>query len=153
MYSRTCRRSQNEASAWGVVGIIGTSIFVTNGIITNGIEILAFINLELISKQQEFFWLLFRLTRVLFTAEVVTWSFLIFGFSIAGWISKTLPKWLALLGLLNTVFGILAGVFIVSVISDGKFAVLMTAAEFTGLIWFAATAVLMIVRGADGIKN
>jgi hypothetical protein len=49
----------------GCGGLLGTSIFVANGVITNGIEMLAFLNTDLLSKQQELFWLLFRLTRVL----------------------------------------------------------------------------------------
>lgn len=50
---------------------------MTNGVITNGIETFAFLNTDLLSQQQNLFWLLFELTRVLFTAEVVTWSRLV----------------------------------------------------------------------------
>jgi hypothetical protein len=99
LFSRTCRTRATSATGWGVVGLLGAAIFVTNGVITNGIEMLAFLDPSPFSQQQDFFWLLFRLTRVLFTAEVVTWSILILGFSIAGWRSATLPKWLAVLGL------------------------------------------------------
>ena len=127
--------------------MLGTAIFVTNGVITNGIEILAFLNIDLLSKQQELFWLLFRLTRVLFTAEVVTWSFVILGFSIAGWRSTTIPKWLAALGLLNVAAGMLSGGFIVSIITDGWATILMQVATLTGLVWFACVGVYMLIRG------
>ena len=147
LFSRTCCTRTAQTTGWGVVGLLGTSIFVTNGVITNGIETLAFLNINLLSQQQELFWLLFRLTRVLFTAEIVTWSIVILGFSIAGWRSTTLPKWLAALGLLNVAAGMLSGGFIVSVLTDGWATILMDVAALTGLAWFACVGVYMLMRG------
>lgn len=74
LFSRTCRTHAASGDSWGVVGLLGAAIFVANGVVTNGIEILAFLDTPLIAQQQDLFWLLFRLTRILFTAEVVTWS-------------------------------------------------------------------------------
>ncbi len=147
LFSRTCCTRTAQTTGWGVVGLLGTAIFVTNGVIANGIEILAFLNIDLLSKQQELFWLLFRLTRVLFTAEVVTWSFVILGFSIAGWRSSTIPKWLVALGLLNVAAGMLSGGFIVSVITHGWATIFMQVAALTGLVWFACVGVYMLIRG------
>ena len=127
--------------------MLGAAVFVTNGVITNGIEILAFLNIDLLSQQQELFWLLFELTRVLFTAEVVTWSFLILGFSVAGWRSATIPKWLVALGLLNVAAGMLTGGFIASVVTDGWAMLLADVAALTGLAWFACVGIYMLVRG------
>jgi hypothetical protein len=149
LFSRTCCTRPAQTTGWGVVGLLGTAIFVTNGIITNGIEILAFLNIDLLSQQQELFWLLFRLTRVLFTAEVVTWSFVILGFSIAGWRSTTIPKWLVALGLVSVVAGMLSGGFIVSVVTDGWALIVADVAALTGLAWFACVGVYMVVRGAS----
>jgi hypothetical protein len=147
LFSRTCCTGTVQTTGWGVVGLLGAAIFVTNGVITNGIEMLAFLNSDLLSNNQELFWLLFRLTRVLFTAEVVTWSFLILGFSIAGWRSTTIPMWLTLLGLSNVAAGMLSGVFIVSVVTDGWATILIDVAALTGLSWFACTGVYMLIRG------
>jgi hypothetical protein len=147
LFSRTCCTRPAQTTGWGVVGLLGTSIFVASGVITNGIEMLAFLNTDLLAEQQELFWLLFRLTRVLFTAEVVTWSFVIFGFSVAGWRSNTIPKWLTALGLLNAASGMLSGAFIVSVVSDGWATILMDVAALTGLVWFAGAGVYMLIRG------
>lgn len=147
LFSRTCCTRTAQTTGWGVVGLLGTAIFVTNGIITNGIETLAFLNIDFLSQQQELFWLLFRLTRVLFTAEVVTWSFVILGFSIAGWRSTTIPRWLAALGLLNVVAGMLSGCFIVSILTEGWATILIDVATLTGLAWFAFVGVYMLMRG------
>lgn len=147
LFSRTCCTRTAQTTGWGVVGLLGAAIFVTNGIITNGIEILAFANIEPFSQQQDHFWLLFWLTRVLFTAEVVTWSFLILGFSIAGWRSATIPRWLVVLGLLNVVAGMLSGCFIVSILTDGRASVFIDVAALTGMAWFALVSVYMLIRG------
>lgn len=149
LFSRTCCTRTAHTTGWGVVGLLGTAIFVTNGVVTNGIEMLAFLNTDLLSQQQELFWLLFRLTRVLFTAEVVIWSILILGFSIAGWRSVSLPKWLAGLGLINVAAGALTGVFIASVVTGGWATMLEEIAALTGLVWFASAGVYMVIRGAS----
>lgn len=149
LFSRTCCTRTIQPTGWGVVGLLGTALFVTNGVITNGIEILAFLDIDLLARQQELFWLLFRLTRVLFTAEVVTWSILILGFSIAGWLSATIPKWLGVLGLLNVVAGMLTGVFIVSIVTAGWATIFADVAALTGLAWFACSGVYMLIRGAS----
>lgn len=148
LFARTCCTRSTQTTGWGVVGLLGAAIFVTNGIITNGIEILAFLNIDLLSKNQDLFWLLYQLTRVLFTAEVVTWSFLILGFSIAGWRSSTLPGWIVGLGLLNVVAGALTGVFIVPIINNGWPSIFIEVASLSGLIWFMCVGVYMMMRGS-----
>ena len=149
LFTRTCCTRPGQTTGWGVVGLLGAAIFVTNGVITNGIEMLAFLNIDLLSNNPELFWLLFRLTRVLFTAEVVTWSFLILGFSIAGWRSMTMPMWLTVLGLINVAAGMLSGVFIVSIVTDGWATIFIEVASLTGLAWFACVGVYMLIRGAS----
>ncbi len=147
LFSRTCCTRTGSTTGWGVVGLLGTAMFVTNGMITNGVETLAFLNISLLSEQQGLFWLLFRLTRVLFTAEIVTWSILILGFSVAGWRSATIPRWLAAFGLLNVFAGLLSGCFIVSILTEGWATIFIDVASLTGLVWFACAGVYMLMRG------
>jgi hypothetical protein len=147
LFSRTCCTRAVHTTGWGVLGLLGAAVFVTNGIITNGIEILAFHNDALVAQNQEGFWLLFRLTRVLFTAEIVTWSILILGFSVAGWRSGTLPRWLAAIGLLQVVAGMLTGVFVVSILSDGLATVIVEVASIAGLVWFLCAGVYLLIQG------
>ncbi len=147
LFSRTCCVRETPTVGWGVVGLLGTAMFVTNGVITNGIETLAFLNTDLLSQQQDLFWLLFELTRVLFTAEVVTWSIVILGFSIAGWRSATIPKWIAVLGFVNVAAGMLFGVFLVSALTDGWASILLEVASLTGLLWFVSVGAYMLLRG------
>jgi hypothetical protein len=147
LFSRTCSSRTSGAVGWGIVGLLGAAIWVTNAVVTNGIETLAFLNTDLLSQQQDLFWLLFELTRVLFTAEVVTWSFVILGFGIAGWRSATIPKWITALGLANVVAGMLFGVFLVSALTDGWATICLDVASITGLLWFLIVGAYMLVRG------
>lgn len=149
LFLRTCRTNTSSATGWGVVGLIGATLHVAIGIIANGIETLAFMDFSRLSEQRELFWLLFYLTRVLFTAEIVAWALVIIGFSVAGWASSTIPKWLVALGLLSGTAGILSGVFIVSILTDGWAVPLVDIAALTGLAWFACTGVYLALRGAS----
>ena len=147
LYTRTGFGQSAPATGWSVVGLLGTAVFVANGIITNGIEMLAFLKTDSVSKEPNLFWLLFELTRGLFTAEIVTWSIVILGFSVAGWQSTTLPRWITLLGLVNVAAGMLSGVFIVSILNDGWSTVFLEVASLTGLAWFAVVGIYLLIRG------
>lgn len=48
LFSRTCCTRTAQTKGWGVVGLLGAAVFVTNGIVTNAIEILAFMNTDLV---------------------------------------------------------------------------------------------------------
>ena len=127
--------------------MLGIAAWVTNLIVTNGIEMLAFLDHEDVSQHPDLFWLLFRLTRVLFAAEVVTWSIAILGFSIAGLRSATIPKWLVALGLLQATAGMLVGGFIVSIVNEGWATIFIEVAAISGMIWFVGVGVHMVMRG------
>ena len=117
--------------------------------ITNAIEILAFFDFNRLSEQEELFWLLFNLTRVLFTAEIVAWSILILGFSMAGWYSATIPKWLFALGLLSALFCFLSTIFIVNILNGGWASILGEVGSLTGLLWFVCIGFYMLRNTAN----
>lgn len=94
LFVKTSYQRESTSMGWGVVGLLGTAIGITNGIMTNGLETLSYLNIDLFNQNQELFWLLRNVTRTLFTAEFVAWAVVIFGFSMAGWRSSTMPKWM-----------------------------------------------------------
>jgi hypothetical protein len=150
LFLRTCRPLSARSTGWGVLGLLGAALHVTNGIVTNGIEILAFMDFHQLSEDPKLFWLVFYLTRILFTGEIVAWGLLIGGFSAAGWHSSTLPRWLTILGILSAIGALACGVFIVSILSDGSAAgVLVEIASIGCLAWFLITGVLMVLQGAS----
>ena len=127
--------------------MLGSAIHVTNAVIANGVEVFAFYDFSKLSEEASLFWLLFYLVRVLFTAEIVAWGLTIFGFSMAGWQSLTLPLWIIWLGLICAIACIFSSVFVVSVLQGGWASVFMSVASLTGLAWFAAVGLLMLLRG------
>jgi hypothetical protein len=147
LFARTCRTRPASEMGWGAVGLLGAAVFVTNGIVTNGIEMLAFLNTPPVNQNRDLFFALFGLTRVLFTAEVVTWSMLILGFSVAGWRSATLPRWMSALGFVQVVAGMIAGVTISSALSESGVVIPLEVASAAGLVWFLCVGVYLLARG------
>ena len=55
VYARTCPKRSGLEASWGIVGLLGTAIHVTNALIANGIEILAFYDFTRLSEQASLF--------------------------------------------------------------------------------------------------
>jgi hypothetical protein len=149
VFVRTCCLRTSSATGWGVVGLLGSAMQVINAFITNAIETFLLLDADLLAEEPKRFEVLFQLTRFLFTAEIATWAVFILGFSLAGWISRTLPRWIAALGCLSATAGLLSGAFVVSVFMDGPAVVLIDVAALSGLAWFACTAVYLLARGSS----
>ena len=92
------RRGPGTARGWGVVGLLGTAMLATSLMITNGLETLGYLGLDLLRQNQELFWLLRHVTRTLFTTELTSWVLVFLGFSVAGWRSAAMPRWISILG-------------------------------------------------------
>lgn len=139
-------KASPTALGWGIVGLLGTALMTTNLLITNGIEILTFGDFKNLSEQSNLFWLLFKLTRVLFTAEIISWAILIFGFSVAGKLTSTMPKWIIVLGWITAVLCLISAVFITSIMVDGWATLLIDIASMCGLVWFVCVGGHMLMR-------
>jgi hypothetical protein len=147
VFARTSRGRGVLDGGWGVVGLLGTAIHVTNAMVANGIEVLAFYDFARLSEDPNLFWLLFYVVRVLFTAEIVAWGLVIFGFSMAGYKSSRIPRWISALGFLSAAACMISGVFIVSVLTEGWATTVMDVAGLSGLAWFASVGVFLLLRG------
>ncbi len=148
LYARTSPLRGSSLNCWGIVGLLGSTMLLANAMITNGIETLAFLDFERLSEQPALFWLLFHVTRTLWTAEIVAWGIIIGGFSIAGLHSGTLPKWLAWFGVLSALACVLSSVCVVSILHDGWAVPLIDVGALTGLAWFFCVSGVMVVKGA-----
>jgi hypothetical protein len=132
---------------WPIVGLIGACLHLASLMITNGIETVAYLDVELSSDKPELFWLLFQLTDVLFTAEVTAGAIVMLGFSMAGLNSKMLPKWIVAIGLLGALASLVSGALIVSVVQSGWASNVHAVAGFLGLIWFGSCGVYLLIKG------
>jgi hypothetical protein len=147
LFARTCCSRASRPVGWGVIGLLGATMWLANLLITNGIETFVFLDPEIVSANADVFWAFFNATRVLFTAEIVAWAVLIGGFCAAGWLSATLPKWLSAFGVVPAVLGVLSGVFVVSILEDGWATWLIDVGSLCGLAWFFCAGVYLLLRG------
>lgn len=147
LYARTVRASRKSDGGWGFVGLLGATMWLANLLITNGIEIFAFTDLEKLSNRVELFYLTFHLTRVLFTAEIIAWAVVIFGFSMSGWRTAMLPRWLVLVGMPIALAGLVANIFISSIMRGSSVAVILDIGALGGLLWFISVSVYLAMRG------
>lgn len=136
LFIRTREKASTTSLGWGIVGLMGCILMMSNLMIANGIETLAFLNYNGLSEQEESFWLLFYVSRVLFTAEMIAWSILIFGFSMAGMYSNTIPKGLVILGTVSAVACLTSSLFVVNIMNGGWAEIIIEVASLTGLLWF-----------------
>lgn len=153
LFMKTCRAGDPRSIGWGLVGLLGAALHIANGIITNGIEVLAFMDFRQLSEDPKLFRLLFQLTRILFTGEIVAWGLVIGGFSVAGWQSATLPRWLSILGFLGAIGSLACGIFIVSIMSDGRATPLVQFVPLACLAWFLITGALLACKGAGEVQH
>ena len=152
LFIKTKMKRNINSMGWGIVGLMGCALMMGNLLLANGIEILAFSNYNGVSDEPETFWMLFYLSRVLFTGEIIAWAILILGFSMSGLYSKTIPKWIIILGLLSSFFCILSMVFIVNILKGGSAGILIEIGSLTGLLWFIIIGVNMLLLKKSKIK-
>ena len=136
------------SGGWEYVGLLGGSLLLANLFITNGIETFTFLDFQLQSEQPALFWLVFQMTRVLFTAEIAAWAILLFGFSMAGWLSATMPRLICALGVFAAVLDLLSGAFVGAMMTTGGWVEFVFGiAATSSLLWFVCFGGWMLWRG------
>jgi len=147
LYLRTNRQRAFPGDGWGLIGLVGATLWIANLTITNGIEMFAFLDFRYMSDKPDLSWMVFYMTRILFSAEMIAWVVVTFGFSMSGLRSKTLPPWIGYAGLLLSAVGFASSVTIVNVLRGGWASALATVAAFGIILWFVCSNVYMLVRG------
>ena len=147
LFIKIYRNSKTSSYGWEILALLGTAIAVTSGMMTNGIETLSYLNIDLLKRNQDLFWLLRSITGTLFTAEFVPWSLVILGFSVAGFQSSALPKWLVIPGFLIAASGILVGLFISNILTGGWASIFLTITSIGIMAWNLCAGILMILDG------
>jgi hypothetical protein len=111
--------------------------------IANGLRNLIFF---CVSEQRDVFLALWAVTHVLFSAAPVGTAAMVTGFSLAGWRSGALPTWLVALGFIFAAATIISCVGIVSAMTGGWAAKVMSMFIPLSLVWLLSTSVLMVRR-------
>lgn len=144
LYLKTGTDGAKSENGWRLIGLLGATMWLANLMITNGIEMFAFLDYESMDSNPALFWMIFDMTRVLFGAEIIAWTLVAFGFSMAGKRSRKFPAWLSYVGILMAVGGFIASITIVNVLKDGWTSYILLVAAFGIIFWFASASVNMI---------
>lgn len=147
LYLRTSRKRAVLGEGWGLIGLLGAALWIANLTVTNGIEMFAFVDFQSMSNEPDLFWLAFHMTRVLFSAEMIAWVIVTFGFSMSGLRLKTLPPWIAYAGLLLSTVGFASSITIVNVLRGGWTSALATVTAFGIILWFISASAYLVVKG------
>lgn len=140
-------RTRGGGVGWGIFGLLGTGLHVANLTLANGIEMFAFRDYALLDSDPARFWSLFHLVRTLFAAEIVAWGMTIFGFSMAGWRARRLPRWLSGLGFAAAPICLVAAVLAPPILAGSDAGIVLDLGSLAGLLWFASAGVVLIFRG------
>jgi len=82
--------------------------------------------------------------------EIVAWAILIFGFSVAGWKSRTIPRALGVLGFFAAAFGLAAGSLAGAAMTTGGWpGIAFEVAALSSLAWFVSVGIWMLMRGSS----
>lgn len=129
---------------WAKVGLLGVVWMCSVGAVANSAEIIAAWRIETLTAQPQLLTGLWSISIVLFTSAMVPWATAILSFSIAGRLSGVVPLWIAGLGLVMAILGIMTGVGIVSVITGGWAEIPAFLAFIFVNLWVIAISVLML---------
>ena len=130
--------------SWAKVGLLGFVWMCSMGAVANSAEIIAAWRIETLEAQPQLLTGLWSISIVLFTSAMVPWATVILSFSIAGRLSGVVPVWIAGLGLVMAILGLMTGVGIVSAVTGGWAEIPSFLAFVLVNIWVLAVSVLMI---------
>jgi hypothetical protein len=119
LYTLIARTADNAAKAWTIMSLVATAAVMAVGTVNNGVETAAFINLSVFAEHPELRKLLWSLSGVVFEAVRLVWAAINTGFSVGGWLSGALPRWLCIVGLLSAVSCLVTAVGIAPLLAGG----------------------------------
>lgn len=136
------------SGGWEILGLVGGMLHLFTLFIANSIETFLFLGFEFIAKSPELFWSFFYVARVLFNAEILAWAIAILGFSLAGWFSGGLPRWISIVGFVAAPLGLISGVLVAtSMLGSSWLVPVDTLAAPFSLFWFLSSGAWLLWRG------
>jgi hypothetical protein len=119
LYTLIARTAETAAKAWATMALVATAAVMAVGTVNNGVETAAFIDLSVFAEHPELRRLLWSLSGVVFAAVRLEWAAINTGFSVGGWLSGALPRWLCIVGLLSAVSSLVSAVGIAPLLAGG----------------------------------
>ena len=120
LYSLIAHTADSAAKSWARMGVVASAALMALGTVNNLIQTAAFLELSIFSEHPELRTLLWSLSGVGFggASRLVLGAFCA-GFSIAGWQSGALPRWLCIVGLLSALSSLVTAVAIAALLAGG----------------------------------
>jgi hypothetical protein len=119
LYTLIARTAETAAKAWATMALVASAAVMAVGTVNNGVETAAFVNLSVFAEHPELRRLLWSLSAVVFAAVRLVWAAINTGFSVGGWLSGALPRWLCIVGLLSAVSSLVSAVGIAPLLAGG----------------------------------
>lgn len=148
LYTLIARTADPGAKAWGILALVASAAVLAVGTVNNGVATAAFVDLPVFAEHPELRLLLWDLSYVVFMAARLEWAGITTGFSIAGWQSGALPRWLCFVGLIAGFTALVTVVAIVQRIEGGWPGVFATANMPAQLVFYIGVCVQMLRRAA-----
>ena len=151
LYSLSARTEDAAAKAWAMMGVVASGALMALGTVNNFIQTAAFVELPVFAEHPELRGLLLSLSYVGFggASRLVLGAFCA-GFSIAGWQSKTLPRWLCIVGLLSAAASVVTAVAIADLLAGGWSGYIDLAVMIPAILIFQVGVSVQMLRRAAG---
>jgi hypothetical protein len=148
LYTLIARTADTAAKAWATMALVATAALMAVGTVNNGVETAAFVDMSVLTEHPELRKLLWSLSGVVFMAVRVVWAAINTGFSIGGWLSGALPRWLCIVGLLSAVACLISAVGIAPLLAGGWPNYTETLVPPTMLLFNFGVSIQMLRRAA-----
>lgn len=140
------------AGAWRLVGLLGLALVPAIGFPANSAAAIALWRLPVLEDQTQLLTMLWSMSAVWFFGAVMLWGIGVGSFSVAGWQSRRMPRWLSALGIVVGAVGVVSGVGVNPLVHRELLAAL--ALSTFGLllpVWLVATSI-MLLRDRGGAR-
>jgi hypothetical protein len=137
-----------KADAWRLVGLFGLALVLAVGFPANSAATIALWRLPVLEEQPQSLTMLWSMNVVWFFGAVMSWGIGVGSFSVAGWRSGRMPRWLSALGLLIGAVGVFCGIGVNALVSRELLAGAVL--SMFGLllpVWLVATSIMLIRDG------
>ena len=133
-----------KASGWAILGLLGGALQFAIAVVANTFQTAAVLYSADLADRPDQVTLLWNLGRALFRVEPTFAGLMFLGFTIAGWRSRTIPRWMAIPALLMVAVNLVVAVLLAWVLTHDSAEILLWARTVLGMIWFISACFLLV---------
>jgi hypothetical protein len=153
LYDWVARRHGAVATGWGMVGVLAAAATGAIGTVANGALTIGLWRMPSLADEPQAFTVIWGLSSVLFNTVMWAWALMLIGFSLAGWYSEVMGRWLSVLGVFGGIAALLTAAGVGSVLNGGWMTGPWSVSLAVFPVWVLATSVRMLRRGRDAAET